>query len=388
MGTFAIDAVTSDRANISGGVFLEVRRLSKSFNGERVLNNVMLTVDSGKILSVLGPSGCGKSTLLRIIAGLLRQDTGSVSLNGKIIDGIPAHKRNMGFVFQRYTLFPHMTVSANVEFGLVLKKVPFRERKRNVEGLLELVGLSGKANSKPAELSGGQQQRVALARALAIEPLILLLDEPFGALDAKIRRKIRKDLKRMQREIGFTAIFVTHDQEEAFEVGDETAVMHEGHIEQVGHPKSLYEHPRTPFVAKFIGNANLIRLPPSLGLREAEVLVRFEDVRLVKRYPDQNATGREDNATNPETRANVSHGHPEEDESMFRSRATKSPGAWGVISHFTFLGPFLEVNVLLDNGDTITSVMPSLDFHRRRFALEDKVQVIIKRFNHFSGVSR
>ncbi len=232
--------------------------LTKRYGNHPVVNNVSLEIANSEFFVLLGPSGSGKSTVLRMIAGLNSTDQGRILLNGRDVTNLTPQQRDTGFVFQHYALFQHMSVGDNIEFALRVRNVSKADRKRRREELLDLVGLSGLGGRMPHQLSGGQQQRVALARALAHEPAVLLLDEPFGALDAKIRTDLRHNLKRVQREIGMTTIFVTHDQEEAFELADRMGVMSHGRLLEVGHPDELYQRPQTEFVATFLGTANLL----------------------------------------------------------------------------------------------------------------------------------
>ncbi|HEU5101282.1 MAG TPA: ATP-binding cassette domain-containing protein [Roseiflexaceae bacterium] len=235
-----------------------LEQLTKRYEGYPVVNNVSLEVADGEFFVLLGPSGSGKSTILRMIAGLTSIEAGRVVLHGRDVTNQPPQQRGTGFVFQNYALFRHMSVAENVEFGLRIRKVAAAARRRKRDELLELVGLAGLGGRMPRQLSGGQQQRVALARALAYEPGVLLLDEPFGALDAKIRVDLRRTLRAIQREIGMTTIFVTHDQEEAFELADRLGVMNVGRLLELGPPEELYLHPQTEFVATFLGTANLM----------------------------------------------------------------------------------------------------------------------------------
>jgi len=242
---------------------IEVSGVTKSFGDAAVLHDVDLEVSSGELVALLGPSGCGKTTLLRIIAGLDRPDAGNVRFSGEDTAALAASERRVGFVFQHYALFRRMTVFDNVAFGLQVR--PRRERpsreaiRERVTALLRLVQLERFADRTPGQLSGGQQQRVALARALAVEPRILLLDEPFGSLDARVRRELRLWLRRLHDELHVTSVFVTHDQEEALEVADRVVLMNAGRIEQIGTPQEVWEHPRTPFVLDFLGSVNLFR---------------------------------------------------------------------------------------------------------------------------------
>ena len=232
---------------------IEVRGVSKKFGTFVALNSVSFTVPGGALTALLGPSGCGKSTLLRIIAGLEQPDQGEVYLSGEDATAVPPQHRGVGFVFQHYAAFKHMTVWDNVAFGLKIRKRPKEDIRVRVEELLHLVQLSGFAHHYPAQLSGGQRQRMALARALAVEPKVLLLDEPFGALDAQVRKELRNWLRRLHEEMHVTTVFVTHDQEEAMEVAEQVIVMNHGVVEQIGRPRDIYEHPANAFVMSFVG---------------------------------------------------------------------------------------------------------------------------------------
>jgi sulfate/thiosulfate transport system ATP-binding protein len=236
-----------------------IEQVTKRYESAQVVDTVSLQVADGELFVLLGPSGSGKSTLLRIIAGLTPLSAGRITLHGRNVTALPPQERDVGFVFQNYALFPHMTVADNIEFGLRVRHVPAATRKERRDELLKIVGLDGLGHRLPRQLSGGQQQRVALARALAPNPAVLLLDEPFGALDAKIRRDLRQSLRQIQRELGVTTIFVTHDQEEAFELGDRLGVMHAGQLLEVGRPDALYLQPQTAFAATFLGSVNQLR---------------------------------------------------------------------------------------------------------------------------------
>jgi sulfate transport system ATP-binding protein len=232
---------------------IEVRNVTKSFGQTPVLRDVSVDIASGSLTALLGPSGGGKSTLLRVIAGLEQPDAGIVLINGTDATRLSPQKRNIGFVFQHYAAFKHMTVYRNIAFGLEVRKRPKAEIRRRVTELLELVHLEQMAGRYPAQLSGGQRQRMALARALAVEPEVLLLDEPFGALDAQVRKELRTWLRRLHDEVHVTTVFVTHDQEEAMEVSDEIVVLADGAVQQVGSPSEIYENPANPFVMSFLG---------------------------------------------------------------------------------------------------------------------------------------
>ena len=238
---------------------LDVDSISHRFGGFQALNDVDVSVDAGQILALLGPSGCGKTTLLRIIAGFIEQTSGSVRIDGASIDHLNTNMRNIGIVFQNYALFPHLTIEENVAFGLAARKARPEFIRQKVQECLEVVQLPHLADRYPRQLSGGQQQRIALARAIATEPTILLLDEPFGALDKNLRLDMQIEIKRLQRQLGLTAILVTHDQDEAMSVADRIAVMNKGKVEQIGSPTEVYDQPATSFVNGFIGNTNLLR---------------------------------------------------------------------------------------------------------------------------------
>ena len=237
---------------------ISIENVSKQFGSFKAVDQVNLEIQSGSLVALLGPSGSGKSTLLRLIAGLETTDSGKIWLTGKDATYQSVQERNIGFVFQHYALFKHMTVRQNIAFGLEIRKVLRKQIKARVDELLELVQLGSLGDRYPSQLSGGQRQRVALARALAVQPKVLLLDEPFGALDAKVRKDLRSWLRRLHDEVHVTTVFVTHDQEEAMEVSDEIVVMNKGRVEQVGTPAEIYDNPATPFVMSFIGPVNVL----------------------------------------------------------------------------------------------------------------------------------
>ncbi|MBJ8341950.1 ABC transporter ATP-binding protein [Antrihabitans sp. YC3-6] len=276
---------------------VELRNLRRTFGSTVALDDLDLTIESGELVALLGPSGCGKTTALRCVAGFERPDSGAVIVNGEDITKVPANRRDAGMVFQSYSLFPHLSARDNVSFGMRIRKVAAAKRHSRAEELLELVGLPSVGDRYPHQLSGGQQQRVALARALAMEPSVLLLDEPLSALDAKVRVSLREEIRRLQIDLGVTTLFVTHDQEEALSMADRVAVLRGGRLEQVGTPDRIYEHPATAFVAEFIGSMNHIPgvidgdrvavlgqfLPIDgevPGDPEVDVLVRPEAIRL------------------------------------------------------------------------------------------------------------
>jgi len=239
--------------------YLELKDIRKAFKGHVALHSLSLLVREGELMCLLGPSGCGKTTTLRVIAGFESADAGEVRLGGQEISGVPPQKRDIGVVFQSYALFPHLTVNGNVGFGLKMRGTPAAEIEQAVREALKVVRLEGVGERLPKQLSGGQQQRVALARAVAIRPRLLLLDEPLSNLDAKLREEMREEIKRIQREVGITMVFVTHDQIEALALADRIALMEQGRLIQIGVPADIYERPAHPFVASFFGRANLMR---------------------------------------------------------------------------------------------------------------------------------
>ena len=254
---------------------IALESVTKRYGSHAAVNDVSLDIGEGEFFSLLGPSGCGKTTSLRMIAGFVEPDVGRVLLRGQDVTLVPPNKRPVNMVFQQYALFPHMSVFDNVAFGLSVKGVPRGEHKDRVEELLRVVSLEGLGKRKPRQLSGGQQQRVALARALVNRPAALLLDEPLGALDVKLRKQMQLELKRIQHELGTTFVYVTHDQEEALAMSDRIAVMNEGEVEQIGSPREIYEHPASDFVADFVGTINVLELA---GGRET---VRPERVKIL-----------------------------------------------------------------------------------------------------------
>jgi putative spermidine/putrescine transport system ATP-binding protein len=235
---------------------VEIRGAAKQYGAVTVLNGINLQVNQGELLTLLGPSGCGKTTTLNMIAGFFDPDAGDVYIKGQRMNGVPAYKRDLGMVFQSYSLFPHMTVRENLEFGLKLRKIGKAEREQRIERAMTLVKMTGLEDRYPREMSGGQRQRVAIARALVVQPTLLLLDEPLSNLDAKLRHELRVEIKRLQKELGVTTIFVTHDQEEALSLSDRIVVMNQGSIEQIGTPTEIYQQPQSEFVFTFIGKSN------------------------------------------------------------------------------------------------------------------------------------
>lgn len=279
---------------------IELKNISVAFDGQQIIENMNLYIRDKEFITFLGPSGCGKTTTLRMIAGFQEPDSGEVIFDGKVINGVPPHKRQLNTIFQRYALFPHLNVYENIAFGLRLKKTPEKEIKEAVTEMLELINLKGFERRNIASLSGGQQQRVAIARALVVKPRILLLDEPLGALDLKLRKDMQVELKNIQQRLGITFIYVTHDQEEALSMSDTIVVMDGGVIQQIGTPTDIYNEPKNAFVADFIGESNIIEgvmredflvemaghkfkcLDKGFGIDEqVDVVVRPEDVDVV-----------------------------------------------------------------------------------------------------------
>ena len=338
---------------------IEAINISKQFGQFTALDHVDLDIPSGELVALLGPSGSGKTTLLRIIAGLEFADAGSVRFDGKDISDRTARERRVGFVFQHYALFRHMTVFENIAFGLKVRpreNRPSRTQIRaKVQELLKLIQLETLAQRYPSQLSGGQRQRVALARALAVEPSVLLLDEPFGALDAKVRLELRRWLRQLHDEIHITSVFVTHDQEEALEVADRVVVMNNGHIEQVGSPEDVYNHPATPFVYNFLGNVNLFH-------------GRIDDG---KAYIHEKATG------------HVVYVRPHsldiarlpDGGSHFRAR----------IKHINAAGPLVKVEAVAEWGDPVHIEMPQERFRNLQLVKDESVFVIPKDLKVFQG---
>ncbi|HUL28761.1 MAG TPA: ABC transporter ATP-binding protein [Streptosporangiaceae bacterium] len=322
----------------SGGAPVNLQQVSRSFGAVRALRELSLEIAPGELVALLGPSGCGKTTALRILAGFETADSGTVTVDGKDVATVPAAKRDMGMVFQSYSLFPNMSALENVGFGLRMRKMSGAGRRRRGHELLELVGLSAQAAQFPHQLSGGQQQRVALARALAIEPRVLLLDEPLSALDAKVRLQLREQIRSLQQRLGITTVFVTHDQEEALSMADRVGVMKDGSLEQIAEPSELYTHPASAFVAEFVGTTN--RVPGELtGGGQVSAL---GTVTGVQSGCDGVPPGAVDVLVRPEN-----------------LRITAIAGGNGIVSHRTFLGSVSRISVLLSGDVTVQVDVPS-----------------------------
>ncbi len=318
---------------------VQLRALTKRYDETTAVSGIDAEINAGEFFSLLGPSGCGKTTTLRMIAGFVRPTEGEILLDGVDVAQVPPHQRNVHTVFQNYALFPHLNVSDNVAFGLRRRKVAKDETKRRVAEALELVELGHLANRQPRQLSGGQQQRVALARALVLRPAVLLLDEPLGALDAKIRKQLRLELKALQEEVGITFVFVTHDQEEALSMSDRVAVMSDGHIEQIGTPAEVYENPATVFVADFLGVSNLMDADAESDPSHPEhCTVAVGDFRLRAACGDLTATGPVKVVARPERVQLLEHGS---------ERGNCLPG---MIERTVYVGATLQVMVRLATG--------------------------------------
>jgi len=322
----------------SGGASVALNGLTRRFGTVKALDGLTMNMAPGELVALLGPSGCGKTTALRLVAGFDFPDAGSVLVNGTDISSIPAAKRDMGMVFQSYSLFPNMTALDNVGFGLRMRKTPAAERRRKSAELLDMVGLGAQAGQYPHQLSGGQQQRVALARALAIEPRVLLLDEPLSALDAKVRLQLREQIRTLQQRLGTTTLFVTHDQEEALSMADRVGVMRAGQLEQIDAPDELYARPATPFVAEFVGVMN--RIPGELRDKDS---VRVLDMMVPVKGSSAAISGsRVDVLVRPEGLIVdvTEHGN-------------------GIVITRTFLGSVTRLSVLLSGDVTIQVDKPS-----------------------------
>jgi len=322
---------TSTRSSLA----VELTELTRVYGNVRALDGLTLHIEPGEMVALLGPSGCGKTTALRILAGLDEATSGSVSVGGRDLTGVSANKRDMGMVFQAYSLFPHLTVLDNVAFGLKLRGESSSARRSRASEMLDLVGLSEHINKYAAQLSGGQQQRVALARALAIEPSVLLLDEPLSALDAKVRVQLREEIRRVQIEVGTTTLFVTHDQEEALAVADRVGVMNKGKLEQLAAPADLYTQPATPFVAEFVGLNN--KVPAQLSEGTAQVL--GSRVQLLE---GSITSGNGLAMVRPESLSITAASH---------GNAT--------VASIAFLGPFSRVHLTAEDGTALVAQMSS-----------------------------
>ncbi|MHB2263798.1 ABC transporter ATP-binding protein [Aliihoeflea sp. PC F10.4] len=351
-------AVTQSPGAEEGDSHLLLDHLQKSFGDFQAVEDLNVSVRRGELIALLGPSGCGKTTTLRMIAGLASATSGRILVDGREIQSLPAHDRDMGLVFQSYALFPHMTVERNVAFGLEMRGVTKDHLKTRVARALELVQLGHLAQRRPRELSGGQQQRVALARALVIEPSILLLDEPLSNLDAKLRDQMRVEIRDIQQRLGITSVFVTHDQVEALSMCDRIAVMNKGQLAQIGTPQDIYERPATPFVAEFVGRINKLpgRMKDNSTIAVAERT--FKTTRNIGESGDVTLMIR------PHRIEMVKHGTPVDGRNV----------AEGTIARATYVGDILEYSVKLNDGTTL-AVETATGGHSRTFSQGDEIEL-------------
>ncbi|SMC21399.1 spermidine/putrescine transport system ATP-binding protein [Clostridium acidisoli DSM 12555] len=334
-------------------VILEINDIVKKFDGEEVIKDISLKIEKGEFLTLLGPSGCGKTTTLRIIAGFEEPTSGSVLLEGEHVEDKQPHERNVNTVFQNYALFPHMDVFDNVAYSLKIKKVNKAEMKKKVEEMLSLVQLDDFKKRKIEQLSGGQKQRVAIARALVNSPKILLLDEPLGALDLKLRKQMQVELKKLQKKLKITFIYVTHDQEEALNMSDRIAVMNKGIIEQIGSPKDIYERPKTKFVASFIGESNLIKTKVS-KIDDKNIYVKVGDDNIKLDYSNYN------DSISKESYISI---RPE-DVKYYKDKT--GYGLKGVIKEHSYVGSIIKTIIQLKNGEEVLAY----DYDKKKELLE------------------
>lgn len=328
---------------------LELKHITKNFGTTEVLRDINIQIDKGEFITLLGPSGCGKTTILRIIAGLEEPDSGKVYLNGEDVTDSEPNKRDVNTVFQNYALFPHMTVEENISYGMKLRKTDKKQMAAKVAEALELVQLSGYNKRMPSELSGGQKQRVAIARAIVNNPKVLLLDEPLGALDLQLRRQMQTELKRLQKKLGITFIYITHDQEEAMNMSDRIAVMREGLFEQIGGPAQIYDRPETSYVAEFVGNANLIHGKVTSiqdNIAEIETAGGVVQVRVRDKLPDIAMT--------------VTLAVRSENVRLYKDSV--EPGIKCVLKDMSFSGGVQKIILQLEDGTEVVSSSLGMSF--------------------------
>jgi len=346
---------------MQGEVRLE--KLTKEFGDVVAVDGIDLHMPPGEFFTMLGPSGCGKTTTLRMIAGFERPTAGQILLDGTDVEQVPAHKRNVNTVFQSYALFPHLDVAGNVAFGLKYRRLTKQEQRAQVKEVLDLVQLAGFEGRKPSQLSGGQQQRVALARALVLSPRVLLLDEPLGALDKRLRRDLQVELKALQHNIGVTFVFVTHDQEEALTMSDRVAVMRAGRVEQAGSPREVYEEPRTMFVADFLGVSNLLEAD-AVGQERGGSVLRLADRTFRAEQGDTDARGKLKAMIRPERIGVEPHG---------TSGDNRLPG---LVERAVFLGGSYEIHVRVLGGELLKVTLAN-EGNPQTFGLEQGTPVTL-----------
>ncbi len=343
---------------------IELRDVSKSIHDHQILYDITLEVRNGEFLTLLGPSGCGKTTLLRLISGFEEPTTGKIFINGKNVDGLPPHLRHVHTVFQSYALFPHMTVYENIAFGLRCQKLPKKEIEERVDEVLKIVKLEKYSKRKPEQLSGGQQQRVAIARAVVNRPLVLLLDEPLSSLDYRLRKTMQIELKQLQRKLGITFIFVTHDQEEALSMSDRVVVMNEGGIEQVGTPRQVYEKPQSLSVAKFIGEVNIFD-SEVIAINEKKVTVNIQGKERVVKTSREFSVGEKAHViVRPEDLRVWDSSEVDDTHDMFP----------GVVEEVIYKGTTVDLMVRLSNNQMVAATeFFDEDDDRLEYAIGEKV---------------
>ena len=365
-------------------MYIELEHISKYFGTFKASDDVSFGIEKGKLVGLLGPSGSGKTTILRMLAGLEKQDEGDVIIDGKNVNALTPDQRKIGFVFQSYALFPYMTVYDNIAYGLKVQKRDKKFIKNRVHELLDLVGLPGVEKRYPNQLSGGQRQRIALARALAPQPEVLLLDEPFAAIDAKVRKELRTWLRETIDKVGITSIFVTHDQDEAIEIADEIIITNKGRIEQVGNPVDIYENPRTPFVAQFIGQSAVIKDFGKLKGFEKENDSQYGVIRpeFVEISDSTDQIRRNENFTNKDefSRASVNKSNALENE-IIANTAADSAYEDGIIEEVLFRGNTYEIKVRI--GDITVTGKTSVSTGKRTRG--EHIKVLIKQLYIIEG---